>query len=147
MQPLSKQLAELSVEAKKAEDRVSKAQSEVKDRLERQRDEAHREAEAALNQVKDDLSRASEGTKTHLAQLKSKVDGDMERMREDATARKTKFEAWQANNYANDKAADAQAAIGYAVAALKMAEVASLDAIDARGRAEIKADQAQPVQA
>jgi membrane protein involved in colicin uptake len=147
MQPLSQNLAELSAQAKKAEDRVAKAQSETKERIEQQRDEAHREAEAALDRVSEGISRASDGTKTHFEQLKSKVDGDMQRMKEDASARRTSFEAWQANNYANDKAADAEAAISYAVVAVKMAEVATLDAIEARGRAEVKAEQEQPIQA
>ena len=147
MEPLSQHLSELSAQAKKAEDRVARAQSETKERLEEQRAEVHREAEAALNRVKEGVARASDGTKEHFAQLKSKVDADMERIGENASARKTQLEAWQANNYANDKTADAQAAIGYAIAAVKMAEVATLDAVEARGRADIKADQVQPVQA
>jgi hypothetical protein len=147
MQSLSQDLARLSAQAKQAEDRVAKAKSETKERLEAQRDEAHRDAEAALDQVKQDISRASEGTKTSAQQLRAKVDSDMQRMKDDASARKGKFEAWQANNYANDKVADAQAAISYAIVAVKMAEVATLDAIEAGGRAEIKSDQVQPVQA
>ena len=147
MEPLSQHLSELSAQAKKAEDRVAEVESQTKERFEQQRDEAHREAEAALARVGADVERASEGTKSAFAQLKSKVDGDVERMREDASARKATFEAWQAKNYASDKTADAQAAIGYAIAAVKLAEVATLDAIEARGRAEIKADQAQPIQA
>jgi len=147
MKPLSQQLSELSVQAKKTEDHVAKAQSETKERVKQHLEEAHRDAQAALDDVKDRLQRTSEGTKTHFDQLKVKVDADMERMREDASARKTKFEAWQANNYANDKQADAEAAIYYAVAAVKMAETATLDAIEARGRAEIKADHVEPVQA
>jgi membrane protein involved in colicin uptake len=147
MQPLSQQLSELSAQAKKTEDRIAKARSETKERVQQQLDEAHREAEAALARVRDGAARASEGTKTRATQLKAKVDADMESMREDASARKNRFEAWQANNYANDKAADAEGAIGYAIAAVKMAEVATLGAIEARGRAEIKADLVQPIQA
>lgn len=147
MEPLSQALSELSVQTKKTEDRIAKAKAETKERVEQHLDEAHREAEAALARVNEDVERASEGTKAHFEQLKSKVNSDIERMREDASARKGKFEAWQANNYANDKAADARAAVLYAVATIKMAEVATLNAIEARGRAEIKADQAQPIQA
>jgi hypothetical protein len=147
MEPLSQALSELSVQTKKTEDRIAKAKAETKERVEQHLDEAHREAEAALDRVNEDVERASEGTKAHFEQLKSKVNSDIERMREDASARKGKFEAWQANNYANDKAADARAAILYAVATIKMAEVATLNAIEARGRAEITADQAQPIQA
>jgi len=147
MESLSQHLSELSAQAKKAEDRVARAQSETKERFEQQREETHREAQAALDKVSQGVERASEGTKAHFAQLKSKVDADMERMSENASARKGNFEAWQADNYANDKSADAQAAIGYAIASVKMAEVATLDAIEARGKAEIKADQSQPIQA
>ena len=147
MQPLSQQLAELSAQAKKAEDRAAKAQSETRERLEQRREKAHREAEAALDRVSDTVSRASEGTKVHFAQLKSKVDADVQHIKADASERKAKFEAWQANNYATDKLADAQAAISYAIASVKMAEVATLDAIGARARAEVKADQVQPIQA
>lgn len=147
MQPISQQLAELSAQAKKTEDRVSRAQEETKERIEERREKAHREATAALDKVSDRVSRASEGTKSHFDQLQSKVDADVERMKADASDRNAKFKAWQANNYANDKLADAEAAIGYAVAAVKMAEVATLDAIDARARAEVKADQAQEIQA
>ena len=82
MQPLSERLSELSAQAKKAEDRVARAQAETKDRLEQQRDEAHREAQAALDKVSETLSRASEGTRSAFAQLKSKVDSDFERMKE-----------------------------------------------------------------
>jgi DNA repair exonuclease SbcCD ATPase subunit len=146
MEPLSQQLSELSAQAKKAEDRVARAQSETKEHVERHLEEAHREAEAALDKVNEDVERVSEGTKTHFAQLKSKVNTDMERMREDAANRQATFEAWQANNYANDKAADARAAITYGIAAIKMAEVASLNAIEARARAAVKAGQAEPIQ-
>jgi len=147
MQPLSQELSELSVQAKKTEDRIANARAETKERVEQHLEKAHREAEAALNRVNEDVQRASEGTRAHFEQLRSKVNTDMERMKEDASARKAKFEAWQADNYANDRAADARAAIFYAVAAIKMAEVATLSAIDARGRAEIKADETQPIQA
>jgi hypothetical protein len=147
MQPLSQQLSELSASAKKAEDRAATAQSEIKERVQQHLEEAHREAAAALDRVSQGVEHATEGTKTHFAELKAKVASDMERMREDASSRRSKFEAWQARNYADDKAADAEAAITYAVAAIKIAEVATLDAIEARGRAEIKAEQAQPIQA
>jgi formate dehydrogenase maturation protein FdhE len=145
MEPLSQQLSQLSAQAKKTEDRVAKAKSETKERVQHHLEEARREAEAALDKVGADVERASEGTRTHFAQLKSKVDGDMERMREDAATGKGTFEAWQANNYANDKAADAAAAIAYGIAAIKMAEVATLNAIEARARAEIKAEQVEPI--
>jgi hypothetical protein len=146
MEPLSQQLSELSAQAKKAEDRIARAQSETKGRVQSHLDEAHREAEAALKKVNEDVERASEGTKTHFAQLQAKVNSDIERMKEDAANKKATLEAWQADNYASDKAADARAAIAYGIAAIKVAEVATLNAIEARTRADIKAVQAEPIQ-
>ena len=147
MTPLSQQLAQLSAEAKKAEDRFAKAQSEAKEHLAEQRDHVQRETETALHKVRDGLSQASAEAKVRTTQIKSKVDSDFDQLSRRATESKQKFEAWQASNYANDKQADAEASIGYAIAAVKMAELATLDAVDARARAEIKAEQIQPVQA
>ena len=147
MPPLSQQLAELSNQAKKAEDRVAKAQSETRERVDERREKASREAQSALDRVNDSVSRASEGTKAHFAQLKSKVDTDFQRIEANASDRKAKLESWQADNYASDKLDDAQAAINYAIASVKMAEAATLDAIDAQARAQVKADQVQPIQA
>ena len=48
--------------------------------------EVRQEAEGALNRVKEGVARASDGTKGHFEQLKSKVDGDMQRLNERAVA-------------------------------------------------------------
>jgi hypothetical protein len=144
---LSQQLAELSAEAKKAEDRFSQAQSEAKEHLTQQREHVQRETETALQNVSEGLSRASADAQERASQIKSKVDSDFDQLKQRATESKQKFEAWQADNYANDKQADAEAAIGYAIASVKMAELATLDAVEARARAEIKAEEIQPAQA
>jgi DNA repair exonuclease SbcCD ATPase subunit len=143
MEPLSQQLADLSAQAKKAEDRVAKAQSEVKERIEQQREQVREETTAALKKVSDNVAQASEATQGYFEQLKAKVDSDLQQLRE----KKAEFHAWQAGNYADAKATDAAVAIGYAIAATKLAELATLEAIEARARAEIKAELAQPAQA
>ena len=144
---LSQQLAELSAEAKKAEDRFAQAQSQAKDHLTQQREHVQRETEAALQNVNEKLSSASADAQARTSEIKSKVDSDFDHLKQRAGESKEKFEAWQAGNYADDKQADAEAAIGYAIASVKMAELATIDAVEARARAEIKADQAQPIQA
>lgn len=146
MKPLSEQLANLSVEAKHAEDRARKAQTEAKERLEQRREHVREETEAALDKVKSGLSRASADAQLRSRQLKSKVDSDFEHLKDRHEERKRKLEAWQANNYATDKEADAEALINYAIASVRMAELGVLDAIDARLRAEAKAEQVQPAQ-
>jgi uncharacterized protein YpuA (DUF1002 family) len=147
MQPLSQQLSQLSAEAKKAEDRFANAQSQAKEHLTEQREHVRQETEAALQKVSQNLSRAGADAQERTTQLKSKVDSDFGQIKDRADQSKHKFEAWQANNYADDKQADAEAAISYAIVSVKMAELATLDAVEARGRAEIKAEETQPIQA
>jgi len=144
MKPLSQKLAELSVQAKSTEDRVSKAQSQAHDHFEQQREELRQETEQALGKVKRHVEEAQGEARTRFSALQAKVNADFEQMKEDSNRRKEKLEAWQAENYASDKEADAEAAIDYAIAATKMAELQTLDAISARVRADTKAEQIQP---
>lgn len=144
MKPLSTKLSELSVQAKNAEDRVTKAQSAAHERIEQQREEVRQEAEQALGKIKQRFADAKGQTRTRLEGLHAKVNADFEQMKQDASEAKNKFEAWQSENYASDKEADALAAIDYAVAATKLAELQTLDAIAARAEAESKTGQIKP---
>ena len=141
MKPLSQNLAELSVQAKNAEDRVSKAQTEGRERIEHQREHVRQEAEQALGKVKQRFDEAKGEARTRFDALRGKVNADFEQMRQHASETKGKFEAWQSENYASDKEADALAAIDYAVAATKLAELQTLDAIAARAQANSKSEQ------
>ena len=146
MKPLSQKLAQLSVEAKNTEDRVAKAQTEARDRIQQQREQARAQAEEALGKVKDRVSEAKDEARERYNSLQAKVDADFENLRQNATVRREKFESWQANNYANDKEADALAAIDYAIAATRMAESQTLDAIAARMEADSRAEEVQSPQ-
>lgn len=143
MKPLSQKLAELSVQAKTAEDRVAKAQTEAREHVEQRREEVRHETEQALDKVRRQFEQAKGETRTRFDALHAKVNADVEQMKQNAGEKKRKFEAWQAQNYAADKEADAAAAIDYAVAATKMAELQTLDAIAARARADNTAEQSQ----
>ena len=145
MKPLSQHLAELSVQAKIAEDRVAKAQSQAHERIEQQRNQVRQETEQALGKVKQRFDEAKGEARARFEGLRTKVNSDFEQIRSKAIETKGKFEAWDANNYASDMEADAVAAIDYAVAATKIAELQTLDAIAARATAESKAEQIQPM--
>lgn len=145
MKSLSQKLAELSEQAKTTEDRVAKAQTEVREQLNQRRDQARQEAEQVLGQVKQRFQEAQGETRTRLETLHAKVNADFEQIKRDAAEKKGKFEAWQAENYASDKEADALAAIDYAVAATKIAELQTLDAISARAEAGSRSEQTQPI--
>lgn len=144
MKPLSQKLAELSVQAKTTEERVSKAQNEAREFLGRRREEVRQEVEQALGEVQQRFQDAQGATRTRLEALHAKVNSDFEQMKKDASEKKRKFEAWQAENYACDKEADALAAIDYALAATKIAELQTLDAIAARAEADSRSEQIQP---
>lgn len=146
MKPLSTKLAELSVEARNTEDRANKAQNEVRERIEQQRDEARARAEQALATVNQRVNEVKGEARTRFNTLQAKVDADFENMKQQAAEKRHKFEAWQANNYADDKQADALAAIDYAIAATKMAELQTLDAIVARADADSRSEQIQQPQ-
>lgn len=143
MKPLSQKLAELSVQAKTTEDRVAKAQTEARDRIEQQRERLRQETEQSLSKIKQHVEQAKGDTRTRFETLHAKVNADFEQMKKDAGEKKRKFEAWQAENYASDKEADALAAIDYAVAATKLAELQTLDAIVARAEADGRSEQIQ----
>jgi DNA relaxase NicK len=146
MKPLSEHLAELSVSTKKAEERVAQAQAQASDRIEQQREQVRMEAEQALAQVKQRVGEIKDDARTHRNALQAKIDTDFNNMKQRATERREKFESWQANNYADDKEADALAAIDYAIASTKLAELQALDAIAARAEAVTRAEQTQAPQ-
>ena len=141
MKPLSQKLAQLSVEAKNTEERVSKAQTQARERLDQQRKEARAKAEEALGNVKQHVNSFKGETRAGFDALQAKVQVDVDNMKQQASEDRARFKSWQANNYANDKEADAEAAIDYAIAATRIAELQTLDAISARAEAEVKAAQ------
>lgn len=143
MKPLSEKLAELSVQAKSTEDRVAKVQGKAREHIEQKREQVRLETEQALGKVKARFEQARGDTRARFDTLHAKVNADFEQLKKDAGEKKRKFEAWQAENYANDKEADAFAAIEYAVAATKIAELQTLDAIAARANADSRVEQIQ----
>jgi hypothetical protein len=144
MKPLSQKFAELSVQAKSTEERVAKAQSETKARIDEQREHVRLETEQALGKVQQRVEQTRGEARTRFNALQAKVDSDFADVKAKAQETKGKLEAWQADNYASDKEADALAAIDYAVAATRMAELQTLDAIAARAESDLRAEQIQP---
>lgn len=144
MKPLSQKLAELSVQAKQTEDTVAKAQTQAREHVEQKREQVRRETEQALGKVKQQFEEAKGEARTRFDALHAKVNSDFEQVKQRAQESKSKFEAWQAENYASDKEADALAAIDYAIAATKIAELQTLDAIAARAEASSRAEQITP---
>jgi hypothetical protein len=117
-----------------------------KEEKRQKRDELRKETEAALDKVAQSLGRASAEVQSRARQLKEKVESDIRQLKQRAGEARQEFEALQAENYAEDKEADAEASVAYAVAAVKMAELAVLEAIDARLRADSRENEFRPAQ-
>ena len=143
MKPLSQKLADLSVQAKTAEERVAKAQNQARDYIEQKRDQVRFETEEALAKVSQRVDEVKGEARTRFEALNTKVNSDFEQIKKNVHETKGKFESWQAENYASDKEADALAAIDYAVAATKFAELQTLDAIAARAESDKRIEQIQ----
>ena len=141
MKPLSQKLAELSVQAKQTEDTVATAQTQAREHIEQKREQVRRETEQALGKVKQQFEEAKGEARTRFDALHAKVNSDFEQVKQQAHETKGKIEAWQAQNYASDREADALAAIDYAIAATKIAELQTLDAIAARTEANSRTEQ------
>ena len=143
MKPLSEHLSQLSVQARKTEDRVNQAQSEAREQIQQRREQLQQDMQQALDQARQRIAQVKDEAQTSARSLKAKIDTDFESLREQAQQDRRDFKAWQADNYAGDKEADAAAAIDYAIAAVRMAELQTLDAIDARAQAIGKEAEAQ----
>lgn len=144
MTALSQKLADLSVRTKSAEDRIAKAQTDTRERIEQQRDKVRAEAEVALGKVSKRFEEGKAENHTRFQAMRAKVDADIDSLKQSASHTGDKFKAWQSDNAASDRETDAIAAIDYAVAAVTIAEFQTLDAIAARSRADNKQEQAQP---
>jgi hypothetical protein len=136
MKPLLQNLAELRVQAKHAEDRISRAQSDPKERADETLSRLCKEAEQALEIVQQRVAQSREEVRTRFEPMHAKLNSDFDRLRRQASEKRQKLELWQAKNQADDKEIEALAAIDYAIATTKIAELQTLDAIRARAEAK-----------
>jgi len=146
MKPLSQKLAELSVQAKTTEDHVATAQTEAREHIEQRREQVRQEAEQTLDEMRRRFQETQGEARMRLEALRAKINSDFTQLKKDAGEKKQKFETWRAENYASDKEADALAAIDYAIAATRLAELQTLDAVAARVEADSRTEQIQAPQ-
>ena len=147
MKALSHQLADLSVRAKAAEDRINAAQAEARERVDARREQIEHDVEGALNRVEQGFSDARTQVKSRFGALQAKVGSDFQSLKDRIARSKRETEIRVADNYAEDMAYEAVLAIDYATAAIGMAELAALDAIAAREEAEAELVTATPTPA
>ena len=136
MAKLSEQLADLSVRAKTAEDAVAAAQKEAHDRIETRKQQARAAAEKAIEKVDQHIKSAGDSATKNWNALKAKVTADMDALKAGVAQRKRELDTKLAEKQADRLEWEAGVAIDYAIASVEQAQLAVLDAIDARLDAE-----------
>lgn len=144
MKPLSLQLADLSVRAKAAEERIAAAQAEAHERINTRREQIEDEVHNTLNRVEQGFTEAKEEAKGNFAAFQTKVTSDFQNLKDRIARANREREMRLAQNYAEDMAYEAALAIDYATAAIAMAELAALDAIAAREQTQTQTATAAP---
>jgi len=136
MTPLSEQLAELSRRARNVEDEFAKAEKEVKAKLDARRAQALAAAQSAAEKVNQQVKAVAANASHDWAQLQTKVAADMNDLARWAAQVKHKVDIQRTEDRAEFLEANASFAIDYAIAAVEQAQLAVIDAVEARLQAE-----------
>jgi exoribonuclease R len=136
MQSLSEQLSKLAEHAKRAEDAAAEARQEAHDELLARRAELRASAEAAVQQVDNELRSIGDSTAAHWNTLKAKVSGDLQGLKARMAEQKQELDARRAGKRADRLEDEAAFAIDYANASIEQAQLAVIDAIIGRLEAE-----------
>jgi hypothetical protein len=132
MKPLSDQLAELSVRAKKTEDSVAAAQKEAHDKLTTRKAQARASVTSAVDKVSQELKSAKDQASTRWAATQAKVTADINAMQARFAESRHERDVKRAEKNADQLEWEASFAIDYAIASVEQAQYAVLDAIDGR---------------
>jgi hypothetical protein len=135
-EPLSKQLADLSVRAKNVEDTVAAAQKEAHDKVEARREQAHAAATAATEKVDQEVKSLKNTATRNWNALQAKIAADIDTLKAGIAQRKREREIGRTENNAEILEWEAGVAIDYAVASIEQARLAVLDAVAGRVEAE-----------
>jgi CelD/BcsL family acetyltransferase involved in cellulose biosynthesis len=136
IEPLSKQLSDLSVRAKNAEDAVASAQKEAHDKIIARREQARAAAKTATEKVNQKIKSAENTTTANWNAFKAKVAADVDGLKTMVAERKQELDSKRAENTAERLEWEAGVAVDYAIACVEQAEVAVLDAMAGRSEAE-----------
>ena len=123
--PLSEQLADLSISAKKAEDAVAAARKEAQDKVIARREQAHAAAAAAIQKVDRDIKSAGDSVKSagdavvnSWRALQAKVSADMDALNAKIALGKHKLDVKHADHHAERLEREASFAVDYAAASM-----------------------------
>src|SRR5262252_683252 len=130
--PLSEQLADLSVHAKRAEDTLAAAQKETHDKIMSHWEQARADATATTEIVNEQIQSVGDRATKDWNARKAKIAADMDALKAKVVRKKHELDARRAENEADELEWDADFAIDYAIAAVDQARLAVLDAVAGR---------------
>ena len=135
VKPLSEQLAELSVEAKKAEDDFAATKKQTHDKMVAQREQLRAVATQSVEKLKKDMKSAGSHVSSGFSAFQAKVSADGETLKANVKHWKKDLDAKRAENWADELEWEAGMAIDYAISAVEQAKLAAVDAAIARQEA------------
>ena len=133
---LSEQLAELSVQAKSAEDAVTAAEKEAHDKVVARMEQARAAASAAVEKVNEEIKSTNDTAARNWSAVKAKVAADLNGLKASVAQAKHDLGVERAEDYAEELEWEAGVAIDYAIASIQQARYAVLDAVAGRAEAE-----------
>src|SRR5271166_1471863 len=98
VKPLSEQLAELSVQAKKAEDDFAAAKKETHDKMVARREQLRTATTQTVEKLKQDMKSAGSAASNSFSALKAKVSADADTLKTNVKQWKKELDAKQAEN-------------------------------------------------
>ena len=135
IKPLSEQLAELSVQAKKAEDEFAAAKKETHNKMVARREQLRTAATQSVEKLKKDMKSAGSAVSSGFTALQAKVSADGETLKANVKRWKKDLDAKRAENWADELEWEASMSIDYAISAVEQAKLAAVDAAVARQEA------------
>ena len=129
---LSQHLADLSVRAKKAEDSVTAAQVEARDKLETRKQQARATATTAMEKINKEIKSVDDTVSGKWNAARAKINADLNTLKTEVTQAKHDRDVKRAERQADELEWEARFAIDYAVASIEQAALASLAAIQGR---------------
>jgi hypothetical protein len=134
--PLSQQLADLSVRAKNAEDAVAAASKEAHEKIEARKEEARAAAAKATEKVKQEIESARDTAVRNWTAVRAKVAADIGSLKAGVAQAKHEADARLSEGHADRLEWEARVAVDYAIASIEQARLAVLDAVSSRAQAE-----------
>ena len=136
MKPLSEQLSDLSVRAKKAEDDAAAARKEARAKVQARVDKLQADTTARVSKMDTAAASAKDKAVGQWTALQKQVKADNDRIRADIAANKAEHDKARAAHKAERAENYAAVSIAFAYDAIDYAESAVLDAVIARADAD-----------